>query len=120
MTYAEMKNLLQSVDDGVMRLEVLMDFGRQMAPIPDDATCSEITGCASRVQICRHGNRFYGDADSAIVRGIVALIVAMVDNHSPEQIKNIDILGEIAGLNLGLGAGRMNGINSMVRFLHNL
>ena len=120
MTYDEIKSALQMTDDDVLRLEMLMDLGRDMPPPPDDAQCHDISGCASFVQICRRGNNFYGRADAAIVRGIVAIIIAMVDGKSADEIKNMDIRGAFDELQLPLGAGRMNGVNSMVSFLQNL
>ena len=44
MNYAEMKNLLQMTTDPVMRLELVMDFGTRLAPVPDAAQCNEIAG----------------------------------------------------------------------------
>ncbi len=120
MTYDEMKSALGMVDGAAEKLEMLMDIGAQMERVPDGAQCHEISGCASRAEICILGTRFYGRADSAIVRGIVAILVAMVDGHSAVDIKNMDIAGEFASLGLNLGAGRLNGINSMIRFLQNL
>ena len=120
MTYAQMKDILQSIDDPVMRLEMVMDFGAHAPDVPRDAVCNDIVGCASHVEICRVGNRFYGRADSAIVRGIVAIITAMVDGHTPDQIKKMNLADEFSGLKLGLGAGRLAGVNSMIRFLENL
>lgn len=120
MTYAEMKRILQMTDNPVEKLEMVMDFGNHMPPVPDDATCSEIRGCASFVQICRRGDNFFATADSAIVRGIAALLTAMVDGRTPEQIRKMDLWGEFSALNINLGAGRVNGVNSMIRFLQNL
>ena len=120
MTYEDMKNMLMTVDDPAMRLEILMDFGRILEPVPDGAECHEIVGCTSFVQICRLGNRFYGVADSAMVRGIVAVFIAMVDGKTSEQIKQMDLVGEFSSLKLNLGAGRLNGVNSMIRFFQNL
>ena len=120
MTYSEMKKILSMISDPVERLNAVMDFGTQMAPVPDSAVCSEIHGCASLVEICRDGNNFYGRADSALVRGIVAIITAMVDGKSPQQIKKMDLAGEFASLNINLGTGRLGGVNSMIRFLQNL
>ncbi len=120
MTYDDMKNMLMIVDDDALRLEMLMDFGRNLESVPDGAECTEIVGCTSFVQICRLGNRFYGVADSALVRGIVAIFIAMVDGKTPEQIKQMDLVGEFKSLKLNLGAGRLNGVNSMIRFLQNL
>lgn len=120
MTYEQIKQMLMITQDPVERLELVMDFGNHMESIPDNAVCSEISGCASMVKICRLNNNFYGMADSALVRGIVAILVAMVDGKTPEQIKKMDLLTEFSSLNLNLGAGRINGVNSMIGFLQNL
>ena len=120
MHWEEVKSVLSMLDNPVDRLEMLMDFGSRLETVPDSAQCTEIVGCSSFVQSCRDGHRFYGRADSAIVRGIVAIIISMVDGKTPEQIKNLDIANEFDKLNLNLGAGRLNGLNSMIRFLHNL
>ena len=53
MTYAEMKRILSMTDDAAEKLEIVMDFGAHMPPVPDSAVCSDIVGCASWVQICR-------------------------------------------------------------------
>ncbi|MDR1337596.1 MAG: SufE family protein [Rickettsiales bacterium] len=120
MEYDEIKKILLAIPDPVEKLETVMDFSRHLAPIPQSAACAEISGCASRVRICRADNRFYGWADSALVRGVVAIIISMVDGKTPAQIKETDIGAEFAALRLDLGAGRMNGVNSMIRFLRNL
>ena len=120
MTYQEIKNMLLMVDDPAIRLEMLMDFGRQLPLPPDDAICTEILGCASFVQICNKNGRFYGVADSILVRGIVFVILAMVDGKTVSQVKEMDMAGEFASLKLNLGAGRLNGVNSMIRFFKNL
>ena len=120
MTYEKMKNILSLIDDPVQKLEMVMDFGVHLPHVPDDAICTEISGCTSHVEICRVGNNFYGRADSAIVRGLVAIITAMVDGKTPAQIKEMDLSGMFSELNINLGAGRLNGVNSMFRFLKNL
>ena len=120
MTFDDVKKILALATGDVEKLEVVMDLGRMLDVVPDGAVCTEIVGCSSFVQICRDGARFYANADSALVRGIVAIIVAMVDGRSASEIKNMDIAGEFAMLGLNLGAGRLNGVNSMIRFLQNL
>jgi cysteine desulfuration protein SufE len=120
MEYNEIKEILSSISDPVMRLEMVMDFGRDLPQMPENAVCTEIHGCASRVSICRGGNNFSGTADSALVRGILAIILAMVQNKTPDQIREINLREEFKTLNLNLGAGRVNGVNSMIGFLENL
>ena len=120
MTFDEIKQNLMMLDNPVDRLEMVMDLGNSAAPVPDDAVCTEIQGCTSFVQICRRGNNFWVNADSVLVRGVATIIVAMVDGKTPDEIKKMDVAGEFAALNLGLGAARLNGVNSMIRFLQNL
>ncbi|MBO7066440.1 MAG: SufE family protein [Alphaproteobacteria bacterium] len=120
MTFDEIKNILSVITDPVEKLELVMELGKDLPPAPKGAVCSEISGCASRVEICRRGNHFYGNADSALVCGIVAIMIGMVDGKTPEQIKKMNLQKMFVSLDLNLGAGRLNGVNSMIRFLNNL
>lgn len=120
MKYSDIKKILDMISDPVQKLEMVMDFGKNLLPVPADAFCSEITGCSSFVQICRVGTNFYGTADSALVRGVVAIILSMVDGLTPDEIKKLDLDSMFSDLKLNLGAARLNGVNSMIRFLKNL
>jgi cysteine desulfuration protein SufE len=120
MTYSEIKSLLARIDNPADKLETLMDLGKLLPPIPENLPIAEIRGCASRVVIARDGNIFYGEADSAIVRGVLFLILSAVQEKSPAEIKNMGLRQEFASLNLALGAGRLNGVDSMISFLENL
>lgn len=120
MNFEKIKTVLDGLADPVEKLEFVMDIGKSLPPVPENAECTEIVGCSSFVQICKLGNNFFGVADSAIVRGIVAIMISMVDGETPAQIKNKPIEKMFAELNLNLGAARLNGINSMIRFFKNL
>jgi len=120
MTYEQIKNTLSLIQNPIDKLDMVMDLGKNLTKAPESAVCTEIMGCASFVQICRDGDRFYGVADSAMVRGIVAIILAMVNGKSVKEIKNLDIMGEFQQLNLNFGASRLNGIQSMISFFNNL
>ena len=63
---------------------------------------------------------FYGYADSAMVKGIVAIILSMVEGKSLDEIKNMDMESEFKSLNLNFGASRLNGIHSMINFFKKL
>lgn len=120
MKYDEIKNILLSLENPVEKLEFVMDLGKSLAQIPDDAHCNEIFGCTSFVEICEKDGRFYGRADSMMVRGIVAIILSMVDGKSLDEIRKMDLAGNFSMLNLNFGAGRLNGIQSMISFFKNL
>ena len=108
------------IENPVDKLEFVMDLGKSLLDVPKNAKCTEILGCSSFVEICQKGDSFYGRADSLMVRGIVAIILSMVDGKSVSEIKKIDIEAEFRGLNLNFGAARLNGIQSMIRFFKNL
>jgi cysteine desulfuration protein SufE len=120
MTFNQIKNLLDNIHDPVEKLETVMDIGKNLPPVPDSAVCTDILGCASFVQICRDEKNFYAKADSAIVRGIVAILLSVVNGKSPEEIKKIPLDKMFADLNINIGAARLNGVNSVIRFLQNL
>lgn len=120
MTFDEIKKLLSIIDDPAEKLEAVIDIGKTLSTPPANAKCTEILGCTSFVQICRHGNNFYGTADSMLVRGIVAIILSMVDGHSPDEIHAMPLDKWFSELKINVGAARLNGVNSMIRFLKNL
>lgn len=120
MRYEDIKNALSLIENPVDKLEFVMDIGKSLEQIPNNSKCNEIYGCTSFVEICEKDGRFYGRADSMMVRGIVAIILSMVDGKSIAEIKKFDFSGEFGSLNLNFGAGRLNGIQSMISFFKNL
>ena len=52
MTYEDIKNSLSLIQNPVEKLEMVMDLGKQLLPVPQEADCSEILGCTSFVKIC--------------------------------------------------------------------
>lgn len=120
MKFEQIKNLIDMVDDPVEKLEIVLDLGKNLPVPPADSECNEIVGCTSVVHICRRGNEFYGTADSKLVAGILTIILSMVDGHSIDEIRNMPIAQMFADLKINIGASRLNGVNSMIRFLKNL
>ncbi len=120
MKYDDIKKSLLLIENPVDKLEFVMDLGKSLQQIPDGAKCTEIFGCTSFVEICEKDGHFYGRADSMMVRGIVAIILSLVDGKNVDEIKEMDLVGEFNSLNLNFGAGRLNGIQSMISFFKNL
>lgn len=120
MKYDEIKKALSNIEDPVDKLDMVIDFGKNLSAVPENSTCTEILGCASFVQICQKNGKFFGTADSLMVRGIVAIILAMVDGKTIDEIKKMDMEDEFKSLNLNFGAARLNGIQSMISFFKNL
>ena len=118
MQYDEIKSLLLSIDDPVLKLETLMDIGKTLAPIPEGKTGTEVKGCASRVEIYKgEDGQLYGTADSALVRGIIAILLAMKAANAGGVR---DPFSEFPTLGLNLGAARLTGAAAVIEYLKNL
>jgi len=121
MTYLEIYKILSAIIDPVEKLELVMELGKLLPDIPRDSKCYEITGCTSFVKICiQKDHKIYGFADSALVKGIVYIIISMIEGKKISEIKNMDLLKLFNDLNLKLGTGRINGVQSIISFLQNL
>jgi len=113
---------LESWDD---RYGYLVDLGRRLPPMdPADKTDeTRIEGCQSGVwiKIKPAGSppvlTFTGDSDSAIVKGLVSIVISLVNGRSPQQILDLDIPGFFGQLNLEnhLSPTRKTGLNEMIK-----
>ncbi len=105
------------------RYKRLSDRGKQLAEMPKEFYDEKfkVRGCQSQVWL--HAEltpekqiRFYGDSDALIVKGLVALLIDVYSNATPE-----DILGADSQFlkNLGfeghLSPSRANGLYAMLK-----
>jgi cysteine desulfuration protein SufE len=115
---------LAFLDDWDDRYRYLIDLGRAMPSLPPDAysDANKVQGCASQVWLLM--NRapdgktldIRGDSDALIVKGLVALVVAMFSGQPIDEIARRDAQAFFAeiGLKDHLTAQRSNGLASMV------
>lgn len=109
-------------DDWTDRYRYLIDLGRKLPPFPAQWQTEEnrLHGCQSQVWLHseQQGDRlrFYATSDSAIVRGLIAILLMLYDNRTPQEI--LDTEPEfIAGIGLDkhLSMTRSNGLASMLK-----
>ncbi|MCB0599939.1 MAG: SufE family protein [Saprospiraceae bacterium] len=108
--------------DWMEKYEYIIELGKNL-PVIDDRYKDEehlIKGCQSRVWLHAelNGNvvRFSADSDAIITRGIIALLIQVLSNQSPEAIANADLYFiEKIGLKEHLSPTRANGLLSMVK-----
>lgn len=111
-----------ALDDWMDRYALLIDLGGELAPLPetDKTPTNLIEGCQSRVWITASydGERvhFRGESDALIVKGIVSLLLRVLDDQRPEDIINSELyfIKEI-GLSKHLSPTRSNGLVAMLR-----
>ena len=111
--------------DGEDRYRLLIDLGRELEPMPDplktDAT--KVRGCSASVWVyptLRDGRlHFLADSNAAITKGIVALILAAVQDKPAVVVGGVDINAALAPFELAkhLSANRTQGIPNMIALI---
>ena len=130
--FEEIAETFEFLDDWEERYRHVIELGRAMEPL-DEAfrvPATKVDGCASQVwllpQIEGAGRgaefHFRGESDAMIVRGLIAVLAALYNGLTVEEVLRVDAGGELArlGLNDHLSAQRSNGLRAMVeriRFL---
>ncbi len=121
-TIYEDYELLDSDD----RYRLLIDLGKALEPMPDplktDATL--VRGCSASVWVyptTRDDGRlhFLADSNAAITRGIIALVLATVQDRTPAEIDTIDIEAALTRFDLRnqLSSNRTQGIPNMIALI---
>ena len=109
-------------DDWMDRYQLLIDLGSSHPKLDDKYKTEQnlIDGCQSRVWLqadMKDGLlHFQAESDALIVRGIVALLVRVLSDHTPEEILGADLYFiESIGLREHLSPTRSNGLLAMLR-----
>jgi cysteine desulfuration protein SufE len=115
------------LDDWDDRYRYLIELGRELPALPEAAhnEANKVRGCASQVwletSVRREGPSgpvltFLGDSDAHIVRGLIAILFAMLSGKPAKSILATDALElfERMGLREHLTPQRSNGFRSMV------
>ena len=113
---------LEGFSDWMDRYQMLIDLGNDLSPLdPKYKTESNlIDGCQSRVWLqCDYVDGklvFSADSDALITKGIIALLIQVLSEHTPDEIINADLYFiERIGLKDHLSPTRSNGLLSMVK-----
>lgn len=108
--------------DMEMTLHYIMELGSELAPMKEENKTEEniVKGCQSKVWMAAQLNggklHFEVDSNTAITKGLVAMLTSVVNNQTPEDILNADIFfPEKIGMNRFIGTQRSNGFASMMK-----
>ncbi|MGH8173123.1 MAG: SufE family protein [Rhodanobacteraceae bacterium] len=107
--------------DWTERYQYLIDLGRKLPPFPDALKTDEnkVTGCQSLVWLVHSGDAhrldFQAISDSAIVSGLIALLLRVYSGRSAEEILRTEpTFIEAIGLAKHLSPTRSNGLAAML------
>ncbi len=109
-------------DDWMDKYALIIEMGNALPEMPEElkTPANIIEGCQSRVWITAEMQsgcvRFRGESDAIIVKGIVSLLLRVLDGQTPQAILESDLyfIKEI-GLSEHLSPTRSNGLVSMLR-----
>lgn len=109
-------------DDWMDRYALLIDLGNSLDNLSAVYKVENnlIEGCQSRVWLqadLTDGKIiFRADSDAVIVKGIIALLIKVLSNRTPDEILNADLYFiERIGLKEHLSPTRSNGLLSMIK-----
>lgn len=113
------------LEDWEQRYQYLVELGEQLPPMPESEKTDEnrVMPCMSKVWVYAFRDPqspehilFHGDCDTAIIKGVVALLVQIFSGKTAEEIQQIDIdsLFERIQLAENLSPNRHVGIYAIV------
>ncbi len=109
-------------DDWMQKYEYLIELGKSLPLINQKykTQANIITGCQSQVwmhsELIDKHIVFTADSDAIITKGMVALMIRVLSNHTPDEIINakLNFVNKV-GLTQHLSPTRSNGLLSMIR-----
>lgn len=110
------------IDDWMDRYAYIIDLGNALPPIDEKYKTPQhlIEGCQSRVWLnaeLKDGKVHYtADSDAIIVKGIISLLISVLNDHTPQEILDADLhFIDAIGLSEHLSPTRSNGLLATVK-----
>ena len=111
-----------SFDDWMDKYQMLIDLGNELEPLDEKYKTESnlIDGCQSRVWLqADYADglvSFQAESDALIVKGIVALLIRVLSDHTPQEILDADLYFiDRIGLRDHLSPTRSNGLLAMLK-----
>ncbi len=123
---ADIRTDFSLLDDWEDRYRYIIELGRALPPMPTElkTESTKVRGCASQVWLHARVTQgaggpqltFEGDSDAHIVRGLVAILLAIYNGMPADRIASYDPASDFASIGLQdhLTPQRSNGLASMV------
>lgn len=109
-------------DDKESTIFYIMELGWKLKPFPEEERKEDniIKGCQSKVWLIAQEKdgkvRFQADSNTDITRGLISLLIRVLDDRKPEEILSADLefLSKI-GMGGIIGSQRSNGLAAMIK-----
>ncbi|WP_370089623.1 SufE family protein [Ekhidna sp.] len=108
--------------DMEMTLDYIMELGAELGSFPDSARIEDniVKGCQSKVWMLAEMEndriQFRADSNTAITKGLVSLLVRVLNQSSPSDVMNAEIyFPKQIGMDRFIGTQRSNGFAAMIK-----
>ncbi len=107
--FSEIFDTFELLGDWDARYQYLVELGEGLEPMPaaEKTDANRVKPCMSTVHVAAHRDEenphlihYRGDCDTAIIKGVVALLVQMMSGRTAQEIREMHIDRLFAGLNL--------------------
>jgi len=105
-----------------LTLDYIMELGEELEPFPETERTDDhlVKGCQSKVwltaQLENGRVRFRADSNTAITKGLVSLLVRVLNQAPPEEVVNAEIyFPQQIGMDRFIGTQRSNGFAAMIK-----
>ena len=125
-TFDDIAETFDFLDDWEDRYRYVIELGKAMPELEPAlrVPATRVDGCASQVWIAPRVEgqgpeariHFRGTSDALIVRGLIAVLTALLSGRTAREVLDTDALGAFArlGLDQHLSAQRSNGLRAMI------
>ncbi len=118
----EIVDQMSDLDDWMDRYAYIIDLGNALPPLAEEFKTPQnlIEGCQSRVWLNANlidGKIYFtADSDAIIVKGIISMLIDVLNGHTPAEILDADLwFIDKIGLAEHLSPTRSNGLAAMVK-----
>lgn len=128
MNLDEIVDIFDILGDWDQRYQYLVELGEKLPPMPEEFKTEDnkVKGCMSQVWVHAWRDRkqpehihFHGDCDTSIIKGVLALLIQLLDGKTSEEIQRLDVDEFFSRLQLDehLSPNRHFGIYALVELM---
>lgn len=121
-------DIFELLDDWEQRYQYLVEMGEKLSPMPDKYKTEDnkVKGCMSQVWVYAYEDpaepdklHYFGDCDTSIIKGVLALLIQLADNKTTDELNKLDVDEIFERLNLDehLSPNRHVGVYAIVELM---
>lgn len=100
MTLDDVVDTFELLGDWDQRYQYLVELGQKLPPLPEELRVEDnrVKGCMSQVWVSAYRDRetpdrirYHGDCDTTIIKGVLTLLIQLVDRRRIEEVEALDV-----------------------------